>query len=192
MFEIRKAILVLQAIKDNVRRPVNWFFYLLLVWSLMAGLLCCCHPRVSNVPQGIKAEHSTWFESKWPDLSRCQSPETHALAVGNVQGLWGQANASPHQVSESWSCAKSHRPGDKADGWMSSWMSYTRDLGEQRMGTGQGTTGWSYTTWKKVITRRGEYNQEIFWISGITILQASHNYCICIGYDRTLCQKKTW
>lgn len=80
-------------------------------------------PQSLSVPQEIKAEHSMWFESKWPELSRCQSPETHSLAVGNVQWLWGQANASSHQVPESWCCAKSHGHGDKDDGWVSSWMS---------------------------------------------------------------------
>lgn len=79
--------------------------------------------------------------------------------------------------------------------WQGWWLDVQLDVihsGSRRIVHGN----WTGDNWlklhhmKKVITRREKYNQEIFWISGITILQGSHNYCICIGHGRTLCQKK--
>lgn len=142
-------------------------------------------------PQGTEPEHSMCFESKWPDPSSSQSSETHALATSSVQDASGQTNAWSCQVSESWSCAKSHRAATKYDVWMYDILGVVGS-GSRRAAQGD-RAGDNWLKWHRMenaVTRRGEYNQEIFWISGIMILQGSHNYCICIGHNRTLCQKE--
>lgn len=165
-------------------------FYLLLVWSPMAGLLFGCHPRVSV------------FHKRSKQNTACDlSPNDLNWADVRAQKLilWQWATFSDSEGRQ----MPHHIKYQKADAVPKVTDMVTRMMAGCPAGcqTGSRTTmhgNWAGNNWlklhhmKKVITRREGYNQEISWISGITILQASHNYCICIGHGRTLCQKKAW
>lgn len=150
MFQVRKAILALQAIEDNVRRPVNWHF------------ICCWFGHPWQVCSVAATPVSPMFHKGSKQNTACDSsPNDLIWADIRAQKLmlwqWAMIRDSegrqmPHHIKyqKADPVPKSHRPGDKDDGWMSSWMLYIRDLGEQRMGIGQGTIGWSYTTWTKL------------------------------------------
>lgn len=128
--------------------------------------------------------------------TRDQSRTQHVIWV---QMTWSEQMSEPrNSFSCSGQCSGTLRAGkclitssirklilcQKSPTW---WQGWWLDVQLDVIHTGSRTTmhgSWAGDNWlklhhmKKVITRREGYNQEIFWISDITILQASHNYCI--------------
>lgn len=118
---------------------------MLLAWSLTAVMLCS-----EAAPQCPQCPH----EGPSQSTACALSPNNLVWAAVRTQKLtlwqWAafripQGRQMPDQVSERWSCAKSHRPGNTYDGWMYAIQ------GVVRSGSRRATQGhWAGDNWLKL------------------------------------------